>query len=132
MSKITLLLVGFIFLTSCSDAQVETSTEKSQEGVINKVISAEEFKAKLGEENIQLVDVRTSDEYGAGKIGDASNMDYYADDFKTQLETLDKSQPVMIYCASGGRSGKTATMMKSMGFKEVYDLSGGYRGWPNK
>ena len=96
------------------------------------MISADEFKAKLGEENIQLVDVRTPDEYNAGKIGDASNMDFYADDFKSKLEKLDKSQPVMIYCASGGRSGKTASMMKSMGFTEVYDLQGGFNGWPYK
>ena len=132
MSKFTLLLAGFFLFNSCSEAQVKTSPQKSQEGVINQVISADEFKAKLGEENIQLVDVRTPDEYNAGKIGDASNMDFYADDFKSKLEKLDKSQPVMIYCASGGRSGKTASMMKSMGFTEVYDLQGGFNGWPYK
>lgn len=130
MSKFTLLLAGFFLFNSCSEAQVKNDSGTSQDGTINKVLSAQEFKDKLGDENIQLVDVRTPGEYSAGKIGEASNMDFYADDFKTKLETLDKSKPVMVYCASGGRSGKTAGMMKSMGFKEVYDLSGGYNGWP--
>ncbi len=130
MSKFILLIAGFFFFTSCSDAQVENSTENGQQNSINKVISAKEFKAKLSEENIQLIDVRTPEEHNAGKIGNASNIDFYSDDFQSQLEKLDKTKPVMLYCASGGRSGKAARTMESMGFKEVYDLSGGYNGWP--
>lgn len=130
MTKFTFLVAGFFLFTSCSDAQVKSTPESSQEGTINQVISAKEFKEKLGDDNIQLIDVRTADEYNAGKIGNASNIDFYGDNFQSELEKLDKSKPVMVYCASGGRSGKTANMMKSMGFKEVYDLSGGYKGWP--
>ena len=130
MTKFTFLVAGFFLFTSCSDAQVKSTPESSQEGTINQVISAKEFKEKLGDENIQLIDVRTAEEFNAGKIGNASNIDFYGDNFQSELEKLDKSKPVMVYCASGGRSGKTANMMKSMGFKEVYDLSGGYKGWP--
>ena len=130
MTKFTFLVAGFFLFTSCSDAQVKSTPESSQEGTINQVISAKEFKEKLGDENIQLIDVRTAEEFNAGKIGNASNIDFYGDNFQNELEKLDKSKPVMVYCASGGRSGKTANMMKSMGFKEVYDLSGGYKGWP--
>jgi phage shock protein E len=132
MSKFIVLIAGFFFFTACSEAQTKEGTENSANGAISKVVSAKEFQAKLGEENIQLIDVRTADEYNAGKIGDASNMDFYGDDFKNQLEKLDKTKPTLIYCASGGRSGKTATMMKSLGFEEVYDLSGGFNGWPFK
>ena len=132
MSKFIVLIASFFFFTACSEAQTKEGTEKSTNGAINKVVSAKEFQAKLGDENIQLVDVRTADEYNAGKIGDASNMDFYGDDFKNQLEKLDKTKPTLIYCASGGRSGKTAAMMKSLGFEEVYDLEGGFKGWPYK
>lgn len=132
MTKFTFLVAGFFLFTSCSDAQVKSTTENSQESTINQVVSAKEFKEKLGDENIQLIDVRTAEEYNAGKIGNASNIDFYGDNFQNELEKLDKSKPVMVYCASGGRSGKTANIMKSMGFKEVYDLSGGYKGWPYK
>jgi thioredoxin len=34
-----------------------------------------------------------------------------------------------VYCLSGGRSGKAANKMRSDGFKEVYELSGGIMKW---
>lgn len=132
MTKIIILITGFFFFTSCSDAQTKNGMESSEAGVINKVVAAKDFQAKLGDENIQLIDVRTPAEYSAGKIGYASNVDFYADDFKAQLEKLDKTKPTLIYCASGGRSGNAASMMKDLGFQEVYDLQGGYKGWPFK
>jgi 3-mercaptopyruvate sulfurtransferase SseA len=37
----------------------------------------------------------------------------------------------MVYCKSGGRSGEAATMMKEMGFTEVYNMQGGMLAWSN-
>ncbi len=130
MNKIILLSIGMLAVTSCSEAQkpVDRSTTASQ--TISKVVSAEEFKAKMGKKDVQVIDVRTPEEYKGGKIGNAKNMDFYSDDFKKMISTLDKSKPTLVYCASGGRSGKTAKMMESLGFKEVYDLRGGYNAWP--
>lgn len=132
MSKIIILITGLFFFASCSEAQTKDGIESNEAGVINKVVAAKDFQAKLGDDNIQLIDVRTPEEYSAGKIGEASNVDFYASDFNAQLEKLDKTKPTLIYCASGGRSGKAAGIMKEMGFKEVYDLEGGYKGWPFK
>ncbi len=123
-------------LASCSEAQTNTKQgtqqSKQEEKVINKVVSPQEFKNLLKLENRQLIDVRTSEEYSAGKIDNATNIDYYASDFKTKMSKLDKSKPVLVYCAAGGRSGKTAEMLREMGFQEVYDLKGGYGSWPFK
>ena len=126
MRNLFILAIAFISLTACSEAQTESN------GVINKVVSASEFKDLAGHENIQLIDVRTASEYNGGKIGDAVNIDFYASDFKAQIDKLDKSKKTLVYCAAGGRSGKADNMMKSMGFKEVYDLKGGYGNWPYK
>ncbi len=52
-------------------------------------------------------------------------MNFHDDAFSSQLETLDKSKPVYVYCKGGGRSGKTAKMLHEMGFSEVYNLLGG-------
>jgi rhodanese-related sulfurtransferase len=35
----------------------------------------------------------------------------------------------MLFCRSGGRSGEAASLLKEMGFKQVYDLNGGYNAW---
>ncbi len=141
MNKIVGIVVAVVFMSSCSDAQThkaeekhhsETHAQKEKEQVINKVVDAKTFKAKLTEENVQIIDVRTPNEYAQGNIEGSTNIDYFGKDFQTKLNTLDKSKPVLVYCAVGGRSGKAAKQMKKMGFMVVYDLRGGYNNWPFK
>jgi predicted sulfurtransferase len=45
------------------------------------------------------------------------------------IEALDKEKPVMVYCKSGGRSARAASILKDKGFENVYDLDGGIIGW---
>jgi rhodanese-related sulfurtransferase len=97
---------------------------------IFKVVSSKEFKTLMSKKAAQLIDVRTPKEYNDGHIGAAKNIDFYGSTFKTQMEKLDRNKPVLLYCHSGGRSGQALTMLKSMGFKEVYDLKGGWSSWP--
>lgn len=97
--------------------------------VINKVVSPSEFKELMNAEGAQLIDVRTPGEVAGGMIEGAQNIDYNGANFKDQIDALDRDQPVLVYCRSGGRSGRAAAMMKEMGFKEVYDLQGGYMNW---
>ena len=132
MTKFILLISGFFFFTSCSDAQTKNEISTDQGQSINKILSAKEFKEKLSDESIQLVDVRTSPEIEGGKIENSIQIDFNGADFKSELAKLDKSRPVMVYCASGRRSANTAKTLQSLGFKEVYDLEGGFNGWPYK
>ena len=139
MKKVGIVIAGLLLSVSCSEAQPENSVAENsepvvqqQEQTINRVVLASEFQEKLDLKDRQLVDVGTADEYAGGKIADAENTDFYGSDFKAQMAKLDKNKPVMVYCHSGGRSGKAAGMLKDMGFKEVYDLKGGYSGWPYK
>lgn len=97
---------------------------------IFKVVSSKDFKTLMSKKGAQLVDVRTPKEYNDGHIGAAKNIDFYGSTFKSQMEKLDRNKPVLLYCHSGGRSGQALTMLKSMGFKEVYDLKGGWSSWP--
>jgi len=75
------------------------------------------------------VDVRTPEECSAGMIEGAVNINFYDADFKDQISALDRDKTTMIYCRSGGRSGKAAEVLEELGFKVVYDLSGGYMNW---
>ena len=89
-----------------------------------------QFQKKLAEvPNPQLIDVRTPEEYTGGTIGDAVNMNFHSDDFEQNLNSLDKSKPVFVFCQAGGRSLKSAKMMQELGFQEVYELEVGYSGW---
>ena len=87
------------------------------------------FQKKISQGNIQLVDVRTPDEWSEGIIKEALLINYFDDNFKTELSKLDKTKPIAVYCKSGGRSGKTTKLLVELGFKEIYDLKGGYSSW---
>ncbi|MFY8187183.1 MAG: rhodanese-like domain-containing protein [Flavobacterium sp.] len=76
-----------------------------------------------------MVDVRTYVEFDEGHIEGVKNIDYLADDFEAQMSKLDRDKPIYIYCASGGRSEVTASMLHELGFKNINDLSGGYIAW---
>ncbi len=101
-----------------------------QEQPVNELLSAEAFNQKLEQTpSAQVVDVRTPEEFATGHLANASNIDYNAADFAQQLEHLDKSKPVFVYCLSGGRSGSAAAQMQQMGFEQIYGLDKGLIAW---
>ncbi|MEJ7672855.1 MAG: rhodanese-like domain-containing protein [Chitinophagaceae bacterium] len=76
------------------------------------------YKAK----NIQLLDVRTTDEYQSGHLKDAFLTDWMNQaDFTKKVQLLDKSKPVYTYCLIGGRSGEAAKGLIKNGYT-VYSL----------
>lgn len=74
----------------------------------------------------QLIDVRTSDEYQAGHISKAQNINWSdRAAFDETTKKLNKKNPVFVYCLSGGRSAKAAEALTAQGF-QVFELQGGY------
>jgi rhodanese-related sulfurtransferase len=62
-------------------------------------------------------------------LKNAQNICVTDDDFKQQVNVLDKEKPVYVYCRSGKRSARAAEILKEMGFTKVYDLQGGIMEW---
>jgi rhodanese-related sulfurtransferase len=94
-----------------------------------QTISQEEF-AKLDLNAIQLLDVRTPNEISRGTINGAVEINLFDHDFTERvLSKFEKDQPLYIYCAAGGRSGKACSKLVLEGFDEVYNLQGGYSEW---
>jgi rhodanese-related sulfurtransferase len=90
------------------------------------------FKAKMAETGIVLLDVRTPEETAEGKIEGASEIDYEAATFETEVAKLDKAKTYLIYCRSGRRSSEASAYMAKQGFKSLYNLKGGYEAWTGK
>ena len=78
---------------------------------------------------LQLIDVRTPEEYEAGHLEGATNIDFFSDSFRAEIEKLDKHKPVLVYCKSGGRSSKSAAIFKELGFTKIYNMEGGITSW---
>ncbi|HPW62331.1 MAG TPA: rhodanese-like domain-containing protein [Cyclobacteriaceae bacterium] len=95
-----------------------------------KKLDPQNFEKQLKESKDPiLVDVRTPGEYAQGHLANAVLIDIYSDDFKSRVGKLDKSKPVFVYCKAGSRSGSAVGVFTEMGFKEIYDLSGGITAW---
>ncbi|MCB9293195.1 MAG: rhodanese-like domain-containing protein [Lewinellaceae bacterium] len=132
-----LLFFSSAFLASCQQpgsgtVSSEALAAKAHAGSISEVLPAKAYKEKMEEleASRQLLDVRTPKEYQEGHIEGAVNINFYDDDFLQQLEKqLDKDKPVLLYCRSGRRSANAAKQMQELGFKEVYDLKGGFLQW---
>lgn len=75
------------------------------------------------------LDVRTPAEYANGHLPQATNLDFYAADFRSRLGGLDKTKTYLVYCHSGNRSGQATAAMHDLGFQHVYDVQGGIAAW---
>lgn len=95
-----------------------------------KRLDPQNFEKKLKEsKEAVLIDVRTPGEYAQGHLTNATLIDINSSDFKNRVAKLNKSKPVFVYCKAGSRSGSAVNIMEEMGFKEIYDLSGGITAW---
>jgi len=96
-------------------------------------VSAEEFKALIEKDpSPQIIDVRTAEEFQSGALFNATNINSGSLDFLKQIEKLDKSKPVYLYCLSGARSAGAMNKMVTRGFTNVYSMEGGILAWKNK
>lgn len=126
MKKIHLIIACIIsfFCGSCN-----TPTAPEEEGPTFTSVSVEEFAKCIEGKNVVILDVRTDNEYNAGHIENAINIDYYKNDFEEQaVATLPKDKTIATYCRSGNRSKKAGEILFSNGFT-VVELDNGINGW---
>jgi rhodanese-related sulfurtransferase len=119
MQKLLFILLLWSGFSSCSDTIAQSN-----------VIDVNAFEAKISADStLQLVDVRTPEEYNSGHIQGAVNYNIADPNFGANLDKLDKTKPVLVYCAVGGRSARAAGQLQKKGFTQVFDLKGGMNAW---
>ena len=87
-------------------------------------------KIQAKSEDFALLDVRTAHEYQTvGRISGSINLPL--DDLQGKVENIipDKDTTVYVYCLSGSRSAAGAQILKSLGYKNVYDMISGLLAW---
>jgi len=122
MKKVLSLFILLIVL-SVSFSCIDTSKAEV------KLITAEEMQSILEQEDVQVIDVRTPEEYDELHIVNAQNIDINSPTFDEDIIGLDKERPIILYCKGGGRSAKCAKKMQDAGFEKIYDLEGGISRW---
>ena len=104
-------------------------TACSLNGQQANAINPDAFLKAMSAGNIQVLDVRTADEYKSGHINNALQANWLdKNEFNDRTSHLDKNKTVYIYCLSGGRSGAAAEVLRTKGYN-VINLEGGINAW---
>lgn len=117
-----LVLTVVVLTVSCKNEQSENI----------EVVTPEEMQEISELEDVQLIDIRTPQEFDEGHIASSQNIDYFSETFEEDIQKLDKTKPVVVYCKSGKKSSECADKMKDKGFVKIYELDGGIAKWKYK
>ena len=102
---------------------------QSQEMGRVEVLDANAFEVKIQHIKGALLDVRTPEEYSAGHLEGAKNIDWNAVGFKSEVIKFPLHEPVFVYCAGGFRSDEAASWLQKEGFRTIIVLKDGYDHW---
>lgn len=105
---------------------VSISSLSAQKTQLN---SLEIMKLLKNSKTIVVLDVRTPEEFAAGHLKGAQNIDVRQSDFNIKIDKLDKKATYLVYCRTNHRSGIATDYMVQKGFKTVYQMMDGFSGW---
>lgn len=129
LMKILSMIVSLLGFSCCTDAQTD-SIQSVDAQTFAQIIRTD--SAREDSTSVQLVDVRTAEEYAAGHIAHAANIDVLQPDFLSKAKAqLSPNRRVAVYCRSGKRSLKAATLLAKAGYR-VVNLKGGWLEWTSK
>ena len=127
----TLLLLAIVTIIAVTCAKVfskgNKTTPLSLNGYAN--VDANEFQFLVANAAVQLLDVRTQEEFDDGHIAGAKLVDVNDTAFvEKAMAVLDPQREVAVYCRSGRRSARAASLLAARGLK-VTNLDGGVIAW---
>lgn len=93
------------------------------------VLGPGDAQALVESGDVEVLDVRTPEEYAQGHIEGATLVDFYEPDFAERIGRLDRDREYVVYCRSGNRSAQATALMAEQGFTAVNDIEGGILAW---
>ena len=94
-------------------------------------VSADEVRARLGRDDVLIVDVRDPSEVQAsGKVKGAVNVSRGMLEFRADPESpshnpaFSREKTVLLYCGSGGRAALAGKTLQELGYKSVFNAGG--------
>lgn len=111
-------IASIAMLTGCSSSNEAT-----------KKVDPVGFSEVISQPGVIILDVRTPEEFNAGHIANAININFAGSDFASEVSKLDKDATVAVYCRSANRSALATKEMADLGFTDMYDMQGGIIDW---
>ena len=91
----------------------------------NKEISYKNLKELMKNKTVYLIDVRSNQGYEEGHLDGAINISLYNIEKQIGNYVKNKTDIIILYCSSGGRSREAKRILENLGYEEVYNLKGG-------
>jgi rhodanese-related sulfurtransferase len=132
MKILPLLLAASLSLSPAlfADDQKPAAPPATTAAAAAKNVTPDEAEKLLKDKkDVVVLDVRTPEEYSAGHIAGAKNVNFMASDFEKQIAQLDPSKSYLVHCASGGRSSKAVKIMTQHKFDSLYHMNAGFKAW---
>ena len=85
---------------------------------------------EVHEQSLQIVDVRTPEEWANGHVPGAKHL--FLGKFDHAADKLDTDKPTVTYCASGYRASIGASLLKRQGIKDVRVMAGSWSAWTSQ
>lgn len=123
----TLLLGGCSAGTSADGGTGATSPDAGSQA--SDTLDAAAFATVVDEPGVTLLDVRTPEEFAAGHLAGARNLDVSSPDFVARVAELPKDGRYAVYCRSGNRSAQALAAMREAGVTDAVHLDGGIGAW---
>lgn len=130
--KISRLLLAAFFLSASPLFAAEPPAAAPTTVPANavKIVTIDEAQKLLQTDpKIVVIDVRTADEFQAGHIAGAKNLNIMDADFAKQIAALDKDTAYLVHCAAGGRSARACAVPEVLKLKTVYHMNEGFKAW---
>ncbi|MCA0234397.1 MAG: MBL fold metallo-hydrolase [Bacteroidetes bacterium] len=134
------------FMLVASEAQIEDLTRKLMRigldniyGFISDVneldvelakvnlIDIEEFKSHIGQEGVQIIDLRGASEFKNGHVEGADNV--FVGTLLNNLSKISREKQVIIHCQGGDRAAIAYSILVKNGFQNVKNYSAGMNEW---
>ncbi len=122
--------VWAVVLLSLAAGAFRTAGSQSIEVTVQQARAL--IQQRAGQRTFVILDVRTPEEFAAGHLAGAVNVNLVAPDFAARLRALDRGKTYLVYCRTGARSTQVAQAMLRLGFRSVYNMVEGIEGWQHR
>jgi rhodanese-related sulfurtransferase len=124
-------ICSLIFVSLMLPACGQMTFEEKLDQLYNLSVPQVKAEKLATNADVLILDIRSEKEYMVSHLKGARHINY--DTFSTSdVDDIDKSKEIVVYCSVGYRSEKIGEKLLEMGFSNVLNLYGGIFDWKNK
>lgn len=128
---LALVLAGLSLPLGAQEPKTDAPKAATKNALNVKIVTVDDAEKLMKDTpGLQVVDVRTPEEFDHEHIKGAINLNVFDAEFDASIAKLDQSKPILVHCAAGGRAKTAVEQMEGkVKFPVVYNMSTGFSAW---